>query len=1697
MILTLIKNQVVLLLLGTLLLVAGQPSWIVNPSVFNYNSTITGILVVNDTLSQSENIVAAFVGSDIRGVASPIHVGNMWMYFMTLYSNAASGETISFKSYIANADFVSDIQETLPFTANGVTGNPVTPFPWHTYFIYDHKPIVHTIHDQTIESGGSFSPFDLDNYLTELDGDTILWSIVNSTNLTASINANHVVTIIPSSGFIGTESIIIIATDKTAHAYSGADTTSFTILPFDFPPQTGNIPNQTIGLDGSFQDFNLDSYLILEDENTVSWRYKIQQHTIGTSTPSWSVNPSAYQFSMNVTARIFSQGNTISSGNHLLAAYSGNELRGVTQGIILGDSMLFFLMVYSNTSGEQLHFKFYDSIIQEILPVFEKAQFSANAYLGNPSSPLQLNAGHLLYTIDNTHQLHTTILDTTWTGSDSVLFTVNDNGTSHTYADSDMAVFSILPDHTPHLRGIPNQTIEIGQTFAQFDLNAYLREVDGNGLLVAYSGNTNLSIVINSSRQVTVSPISSSWTGNETIVFTVTDNTLNAFHSSDTVTFTVEPIDHPPTLNNIPNQTIGLFGSFIPFDLDMYLNEVDGDSIVWTYRYQTNPQHHPAPAWTVNPALYQFSMYITAEVTSRNSVVSNGNNVLGAFVGSELRGVAQPTFTGGRWLFFITVYSSTESEQLHFKVYDVTLQDVVPVKEHFEFVSNMIYGTPSTPYAFTAGNILLSKDSNNRMTFEVVDSLWTGSETINFMVQDANRSHHYSATDQAIYSVIPDHSPLIRAIPDQTTQQGHPFTQFDLDNYLQELDGQQVRWGASYSSKYNISIDANNIVTLTPRSAQWVGSDNIIFKVHDVSTQELFALDTVSFSVIHLNHKPTIYTSLSQEIPPTHLFTPIHLDSSLTEPDGDSVVWSYSFLPPSHIDAQPTWVVTPANYQYAMTVTATVNSLGKNPVNPNNLLAAFGGNELRGVTAPIPMGNTWLYFLTIYGNTDGDSIRFKFYDGSTQRLLPVKQKVQFSSNVVYGNPITPLKIDAGNLILTMSQGNIVGIERTVQTWLGSESVMVITKEVNTPDLYSDTTIATFSVIQDAFGNSQSDIIFGNLSVHTAKTDTISVINKGSGNLVISSVTVDSADYSVTPSSATLAENQKQDFIVTFTPSSSGSKNAHLTFIHNAYLSPRTIALNGSGRYLVLTATKNGNGTIIPVGQQNSKYGDTHSYTISPDRGYRLDSVIVDGSNQGAIPSYQFTNIIADHSIASYFSLIPAYGVSYRSATMEDWATAVNQKGKRKPMRRAYENVSFAFDLTSDQTRTLHLGFSMNVHAVITKGSAPFDTIGSFTGSSYNADLSSLIPAGQLIHITGIGSLGRNITTKYAWGSSVMKPIMHNQYSLLRLGIPLPNLNNVGIEMFGIGRHGAFPAGLRVGVSQGSRGGGSVIHYKYKDVLASLATQTSAGFVFHTEGPKCFNRLDNGDSMTSRERSLPIGKQNNKLFAEALALKLNINASKLGKFPVGLGELTYYDTLGENVNPFNGLMIKQISAKADTMLSCLPLAGNSTATLEDLYDAIHDLNGVFRTDGKLDTISFFKRTILTGVKRLVEADIVKTTPGVTPDVLILDETASSLEQETPTEFALYQNYPNPFNPATMLSFSIGHSSLVSLKVYNLLGQEVASLINDEQMDEGNHEVNFDATNFSSGVYFYRIHVESTDDDGIQQTFTEVKRMVLLK
>ena len=93
----------------------------------------------------------------------------------------------------------------------------------------------------------------------------------------------------------------------------------------------------------------------------------------------------------------------------------------------------------------------------------------------------------------------------------------------------------------------------------------------------------------------------------------------------------------------------------------------------------------------------------------------------------------------------------------------------------------------------------------------------------------------------------------------------------------------------------------------------------------------------------------------------------------------------------------------------------------------------------------------------------------------------------------------------------------------------------------------------------------------------------------------------------------------------------------------------------------------------------------------------------------------------------------------------------------------------------------------------------------------------------------------------------------------------------------------------------------------------------------------------------------------------------------------------------------------------------------------------------------------------------------------------------MQDNLPTDFQLNQNYPNPLNPTTEISFALQKGSDIKLEVFNIIGQKVATLI-DEPLEAGEHKVVWDGSQVASGLYFYRIEANQ---------YSATRKLILLK
>jgi hypothetical protein len=162
---------------------------------------------------------------------------------------------------------------------------------------------------------------------------------------------------------------------------------------------------------------------------------------------------------------------------------------------------------------------------------------------------------------------------------------------------------------------------------------------------------------------------------------------------------------------------------------------------------------------------------------------------------------------------------------------------------------------------------------------------------------------------------------------------------------------------------------------------------------------------------------------------------------------------------------------------------------------------------------------------------------------------------------------------------------------------------------------------------------------------------------------------------------------------------------------------------------------------------------------------------------------------------------------------------------------------------------------------------------------------------------------------------------------------------------------------------------------------------------------------------------------------------------------------------------------------------------NTILMEEYYStADSGLVGYWRLDEgagqTAEDLSVFSNTATLGSTPNPDAN---DPAWVSANILLVNLEQESSDEPIPINFSLSQNYPNPFNPSTVISYQLPVTRNVTLKVYDILGNEVAILVNEEK-PAGNHKIEFNAGLLSSGVYFYQMKAGS---------FSQTRKMVLIR
>jgi predicted outer membrane repeat protein len=261
-------------------------------------------------------------------------------------------------------------------------------------------------------------------------------------------------------------------------------------------------------------------------------------------------------------------------------------------------------------------------------------------------------------------------------------------------------------------------------------------------------------------------------------------------------------------------------------------------------------------------------MTVTARVISWGDTTQGNSHILGAFINDEVRGVAEPMDSGDfGWLYFLTIYSNTNGDDIEFRFYDGNLEETFPTyNDSMTFVSNAIHGSPDAPYDIDAGFLKINIDDENVVSYNVADSTWLDAQNVKFIAQDWGTGYNYPGYTIVKYEIAStpvNDAPF--AFDAQTATDEETPVSLDLNPFVIDFDSDTFTWSVVGGdlSDVTVNIVDDTVGVFTP-AQDVTGTYDIQLQVSDGAGGT--ATMTVTITVDAVNDAPILDPSGNPEL---------------------------------------------------------------------------------------------------------------------------------------------------------------------------------------------------------------------------------------------------------------------------------------------------------------------------------------------------------------------------------------------------------------------------------------------------------------------------------------------------------------------------------------------------------------------------------------------------------------------------------------------------------------------------------------------------------------------------------------------------------------------------------------------------------------------------------------------------------------
>ena len=407
-----------------------------------------------------------------------------------------------------------------------------------------------------------------------------------------------------------------------------------------------------------------------------------------------------------------------------------------------------------------------------------------------------------------------------------------------------------------------------------------------------------------------------------------------------------------------------------------------------------------APDWNVNPPDYASTMTMTAQLVVFDTASTDTDDIVGAFVGEECRGVGHPTlFPGtGDYVINLTVYSNTSGETVVFKAWDNSSCRIFDVDTTITFIPDADYGTAFSPVILPVRLQEIKIPLNTGWTWLSVNA---------------------SNDDMTINNVLDGLTPADGDLIKNQTGFSRYYTGYGWWGDLSEISCKEMYMIKLTSQDSLIFIGVECDITPIPLNEGWTWIGYLPQEAIVIGDALQSLTPSEGDLIKNQTGFSTYYSStgwwgdLNNMLPFDGYKIKMTSSDILTYPaaaGGGSIALAKNVNTKEALSiSQPSWSVNPAAFANTMTMTAQLSINGEISTDAEDLAGVFVGDECRGIGQPayFPGNGTYVITLTIYSNISGETLSFKAWDKSAGQITDINETYVFQPDAIVGTAPSP------------------------------------------------------------------------------------------------------------------------------------------------------------------------------------------------------------------------------------------------------------------------------------------------------------------------------------------------------------------------------------------------------------------------------------------------------------------------------------------------------------------------------------------------------------------------------------------------------------------------------------------------------------------------------------------------------------------